>query len=128
MARPTRNWLKSRLSSPLGFGRAPDGGSIDLWRERAQELSPVPGKFKVVLALLLATIVAVVLVSPAVNMEPTAVHAWSTARNLVAPACTAISTALISLLPDTRVLFLPIAASTSPGAADLVALNCTRLC
>ena len=127
MARPIRNWLKSRRSSPLGFCRAP-GGSIDLRRGRALELKPVPGKFKVVLALLLATIVAVVLVSPAVNMEPTAVHAWGTARNLVAPLCTAISTALISLLPDTRVLFLPIASSAPPGAADLVALNCTRLC
>ncbi|HKU20271.1 MAG TPA: hypothetical protein VJQ50_04595 [Terriglobales bacterium] len=112
----------------MGFGRAHGVGSIDLWRERAQELSPVPGKFKVVLALLLATIVAVVLVSPAVNMEPTAVHAWGNARNLVAPLCTAINTALVSLLLNTLVLFLPIATSTSPGAADLVALNCTRLC
>lgn len=88
----------------------------------------VPGKSKVVLAVLLATIVAVVLVSPAVNIEPTAVHAWGSARNLVTPLCTVISTAFISLLPDTQVLFLPIAASTSPGAADLVTLNCSRLC
>ena len=128
MARPTRNWPRNRRSNPLGFGQTPGDGSIDLWRERAQQLNSVPGKFKVVLALLLATIVAVVLVSPAVNMEPTAVHAWGSSRNLVAPLCTAISTALISLLPDTQVLFLPIAISASPGAADLVALNCTRLC
>jgi hypothetical protein len=102
--------------------------SLDLQQGTAQELNPVSGRIKVVLALLLAILVAAALISPAVNVEPTAIHAWNAARNLAAPLCAAIMSALLSAPPNTQALFLPVTPPISPGAADLVALNCTRLC
>lgn len=91
-------------------------------------MNPVPGRIKFVLALLLAILVAAALISPAVHVEPTAIHAWNAARNLAAPLCAVVSASLVSAPPNTQVLFLPVIPPISPGAADLVALNCARLC
>jgi hypothetical protein len=99
-----------------------------LQQEVAQELKPMSGRTKVVLALLLATIMAAVLISPAVNVELTAIHAWNAARNLAAPVCAIVSASLAIAPPVTQVVFLRFTPPISPGAADLVALNCTRLC
>ncbi|HEY6936592.1 MAG TPA: hypothetical protein VI424_05540 [Terriglobales bacterium] len=86
------------------------------------------GRIKVVLALLLATVMAAVLISPAVSLGPTAIHAWNAARSLAAPMCAMVSAFLLNAPPSTPALFLPAISPISSGAADLVALNCARLC
>jgi energy-converting hydrogenase Eha subunit A len=91
-------------------------------------LEPVPERIKYVLALLLALIVAAMLVSPAVNIAPTTVHAWNAARHLATPMCAIVGTSLAGAVTKTQVLLLAITTPIAPGAADLTALNCTRLC
>lgn len=88
----------------------------------------MPERIKYALALLLALIVAVMLVSPAVNIAPTTVHAWNAARHLAAPLCAIAGTSLAGTAPKTQVLLPAIIVPIAPGAADLTALNCTRLC
>lgn len=89
---------------------------------------PVPERIKIALVVLLALIVAVMLVSPAVNIAPTTVHAWNAARHLAAPLCAIVGTSLPGAALKTQVLHLAIIIPIAPGAADLAALNCTRLC
>jgi hypothetical protein len=88
----------------------------------------VPERIKIALAVLLTLMVAMMLVSPAVNIAPTTVHAWSAARHLAAPLCAIAGTSLAGAAPKTQVLLLAIIIPIAPGAADLTALNCTRLC
>lgn len=88
----------------------------------------MPERIKIALAVLLALIVAVMLVSPAVNIAPTTVHAWSAARHLSAPLCAIGGTLPAGAVLKTQVLLLAIIIPIAPGAADLTALNCTRLC
>lgn len=85
-------------------------------------------RIKIALALLLALVVAVMLVSPAVNIAPTTVHAWNAARHLAAPLCAIAGTSLAGAAPKTQALLLAIIIPIAPGAADRTALNCTRLC
>ena len=91
-------------------------------------MGSVAEKYKIVLAILLAAIVATVLISPAVNIEPTTTHTWGAARSLAASACAVTTTVVLKPLSSWQPQFLPVTTATSPGDPDLIALNCTRLC
>ena len=84
-------------------------------------------KFRIALVLLLAVIV--IFVSPAVNLEPTALRALQVASMLfaalaLAGTVLAYGANLLARYVDTAFSFHPVLSRTD----DIIDLNCTRLC